>query len=125
MTPPATHGKMLSQGWEWFPPQVRKEDKQMAIMTKATVQGFIQNGTDSEKVLALEIERLNKLVNTWRNRVPADKRAEYTGKKVEVKHRWFLDFDGRSYDMTKRRDSDVTCTKGTDCDSCYPVNPYA
>ena len=124
LTPPATHGKMLSQGWEWFPPQVRKEDSRM--FKKIAIENFKKNGTDNEKALALEIERLNKLVTTWRNRVPADKRAEYAGKKVEVKHRYHVFFDGRSYEQGKRIESAITCPdKNNGCPNCKrPTTSY-
>ncbi len=95
------------------------------MFTKTAIANFKKNGSDNEKALALEIERLNALVVKWRNRVPADKRAEYAGKVPEIKHRWQLFFDGRSYEMMQTNPYHVTCTKGKECEECYPKNPYA
>ncbi len=89
------------------------------MFKKIAIENFKKNGTDNEKALALEIERLNKLVTTWRNRVPADKRAEYAGKVPEIRHRFHTFFDGRSYELGKRVESAITCpNKDNGCNDC-------
>lgn len=96
----------------------------MAI-TKAQIENYKANGIHGERILAAEVERLNKLVNLWRNRVPADKRAEYSGKKVEVKHRYHVFFDGRSYEQGKRIESAITCPdKDNGCKDCKAPEVY-
>lgn len=95
------------------------------MFTKTAIANFKANGTDNEKALALEIERLNALVAKWRNRVPADKRAEYSGKKIEVKHRYHVFFDGRSYEQGKRVESAITCAdKDNGCKDCKAPEVY-
>lgn len=97
------------------------------MFTKLAIANFKKNGTDNEKALALEIERLNKLVTTWRNRVPADKRAEYAGKVPAIRHRWHLFFDGRGYEWMKRPEAEITCPEQgrIHCTECTPPNPFA
>lgn len=95
------------------------------MFTKTAIANFKANGTDNEKALALEIERLNALVSKWRNRVDPDERAKYAGKKPAIRHRWHLFFDGRSYEWTKRSERDITCPDGLRCKECFPENPFA
>ena len=98
----------------------------MAILTKAQIEDFKANGSDSERLLAREVERLNVLVKLWRNRVPADKRDEYAGRKVEIKHRFHVYFDGRSYEVAKRNESNITCAdKDSGCEECRKAPEYS
>jgi hypothetical protein len=97
----------------------------MAILTKAQIADFIDNGTPQERLLANEVQRLNSLVVKWRNRVPAEKRDEYAGRKVEIKHRYHIYFDGRSYEVAKREESKITCPdKNNGCENCRKAPEY-